>query len=70
MSELTEAANEIHEICYLSQVAPDIAYSRKREIANVLLRLKGTIVDAEAEKRRDLERRLYIAEAAVADSKL
>ncbi len=68
--DVKEAAKEIAEICYINQMRSDAAYHKTREISSVLLRLKGTIVEEEAAKRRDLERRLYIAEKAVADSKL
>ena len=68
--DIKEAAKEIAEACYINQMRSDAAYHKTREIAGVLLRFKGTIVEQEEDKRRDLERRLYIAEKAVADSKL
>jgi hypothetical protein len=69
-NDIKTTASEIAEICYITQMRSDASYHKTREIATVLLKFKGTIVEEEASKRRDLERRLYIAEAAVADSKL
>jgi hypothetical protein len=77
MDELEEAARQIAEACYIDQMRSDAAYHKAREIRGILLKFKGTIVDKHATKNRnletknrDLERRLYIAEAAVANSKL
>lgn len=69
MSDLTTVVNELAEICYVDQLRSDAAYHKKREIKNILMRFQGKVVDGEAVKIRDLERRLYIAEKAVADSK-
>jgi hypothetical protein len=68
--DIKDAAREIAEACYINQMRSDAAYHKTREIACVLLKFKGTIVEQEEDKRRDLERRLYIAEKAVADNKL
>ena len=68
--DLKAAAKEIAELCYIDQMRSDAAYHKTREIATVLLKFKGVIVGHEEDKRRDLERRLYIAEKAVADSLL
>lgn len=70
MDDLGEVSREIADACYISQMRTDAAYSKTREIRGILLKFKGAIVDREAAKIRDLERRLYIANAAVADSKL
>jgi hypothetical protein len=70
MDELESAAREIAEACYIDQMRSDAAYHKAREIRGILLKFKGTIVDKYATKNRDLGRRLYIAEAAVANSKL
>lgn len=70
MLDLDVIVNELAEICYVDQLRSDAAYHKKRDIKNVLLKLKGTIVDQEANKIRDLERKLYIAEKAVKDAEL
>jgi hypothetical protein len=70
MPELNAVVNEIADICYVDQLRSDAAFHKKRDIKSLLLKLKGSIVDEEEGKRRDLERRLYIAEKAVADNEL
>jgi hypothetical protein len=70
MTDLDEISKEIAEACYINQMRSDAAYSKTKEIRKILLKFKGSIIDQTATKIRDLERRLYIAEKAVADSKL
>jgi hypothetical protein len=62
--------NKLAETCYVDQLRSDVAYHKKREIKNILMAFQGIIIDEQRTKTRDLERRLYIAEKAVADSKL
>lgn len=70
MIEMDDVVKEIAEMCYVDQLRSDAAYHKRREIKKSLVKFQGSIVDGEASKIRDLERRLYIAETAVADSKL
>lgn len=67
MSDMDVVVNELAEICYVDQLRSDAAYHKKREIKKALMKFQGSIVDGKAIQIRDLERRLYIAEKAVAD---
>ena len=67
---LDDVVKELAEVCYIDQLRSDAAFHKKRDIRNILLKFKGDIISHTETKRRDLERRLYIAEAALADSKL
>ncbi len=67
MSKIDDVVNELAEICYVDQLRSDAAFHKKREIRKILMKVQGEAVDGEATKIRDLERRLYIAEKAMAD---
>ncbi len=65
MIDLDAVVNILAEICYVDQLRSDAAYHKKRDIKGILVKLRGEVVAEETNKTRDLERRLYIAEAAV-----
>jgi hypothetical protein len=70
MTEMNGIVNKLAEICYVDQLRGDAAYHKKREIRNVLMKFQDVIVDGKAAEIRELERRLYIAEKAMADKEL
>lgn len=70
MVDIDAIVNSLAEICYVDQLSINAAYHKKRDIKSALTKFRGEIVAEEANKIRELERRLYIAEVAVADSKL
>lgn len=68
---LSAPTKEITDLLpYLSQLKPEIAAGISAKVHGILFKLCACLKQDEEDRYRELERRLYIAEKAVADSKL